>query len=86
MNVNWPLILGVALPWVLLGVGIIYFVAFRKDWKEKIGQLIFEIIEKVKDGDLTWDEAYKIIRWIFAEEPSKLEVNAKIKALKASRR
>jgi len=72
-------ILAIALPWILLGSGIIYFIAFKKNWKDKIGELVFQIIEKVKDGDLTWNEAYDLIKWIFNEEPTKTEVQAKLK-------
>ena len=72
-------ILAIALPWILLGSGIVYFITSKKNWKDKIGELVFKIIEKVKDGDLTWNEAYNLIKWIFSKEPTEAEVQAKLK-------
>jgi len=67
-----------ALPAIFVGIGVIYFVVTKKDWKDKIAQLVFMVIERVKDGNLTWDEAYEILKWIFESEPSEEDVKAEL--------
>jgi len=77
MNIAGYILL--ALPAIFVGLGVVYFVTVKKDWKDKIGQLVFMVVERVKDGNLTWDEAYEILKWIFESEPSEEEVKARIK-------
>jgi len=67
-----------ALPAIFVGIGVIYFVTTKKDWKDKIAQLVFMVVERVKDGNLTWDEAYEILKWIFEAEPSETDVKAEL--------
>lgn len=68
---NWVVIAGLVVPWIILGASIAGFILSGRNWKKRVGGLVQRIIESTKDGKLTVDEAYDIVQWLFEQGAKK---------------